>query len=209
MTSVLTALHRSSSPALRLVLAALLVALTAAGAVAVGSQKTVALTVDGRTVTVTTMKSRVGDIVAEHGVAVGERDDVLPGAGLAVGDTDTIIVRRSRPLQISLDGAQPREVWTTAITVDEALDQLAMTDTAPVAVPRDGRLPLRGMALPVVSAKTVVLNDAGRVGTVRLAAADVGSLLAEAGVPLQQRDTVLPPATTPVVEGMELSLIHI
>ena len=46
------------------------------------------------------------------------------------------------------------------------------------------------MVLPVVSAKTVQLDDGGAVRTVRLAAPTVGSLLEAAGAPLQQRAVV-------------------
>ena len=73
------------------------------------------------------------------------------------------MLRRSRPLEISLDGQGSKQVWTTASTVDEALAQLAMTDTAPAAASRGTRLPLAGMALPVVSAKTVQIDDGGAV----------------------------------------------
>lgn len=204
--TVLTRLAQASSPALRLVTAALLVALAASGVVAVNSRKTVTLNIDGNPVTVTTMKSRVGDIVAENGLQLGERDEVVPAAGQDVRDTETIVVRRSRPLQVSLDGREPQQLWTTAATVEEALAQLKLTDTAPAAASRGSRLPLAGMALPVVSAKTVSINDGGTLRTVRLAAADVGSLLTAAGVPLLQRDTVVPPASTPVADGMQIQV---
>ncbi len=190
------------SPALRGVLAALLVALAASGVFALTSRKTVTLNIDGNPVTVTTMKSRVGDIVAENGLHLGERDEVAPAAGQRVRDAETIVVRRSRPLQISLDGRDAHQVWTTAATVGEALAQLDLTDTAPAAASRTSRLPLAGMALPVVSAKTVAINDAGVISTVRLAAPDVAALLAAAGAPLLQRDSVLPAAATPVTDGM-------
>ena len=104
---------------------------------------------------VTTMKSRVIDIVEENGFVVDERDDLYPAGDVAVHDAGKIVLRRSRPLQISLDGHDTKQVWTTASTVDEALAQLAMTDTAPAAASRGSRVPLAGMALPVVSAKTV------------------------------------------------------
>lgn len=204
-----TKLAQSSSAALRLVLAALLVALTGAGAHALTSRKTVTLDVDGSTVAVSTMKSRVVDIVEEHGFDVGERDELIPAAGQSVGDAETIVLRRSRPLQISLDGQEPTHVWTTASTVDEALVQLAMTDTAPAVASRSSRVPLKGMALPVVSAKTVQLDDGGVARTVRLAAANVGALLEAAGAPLQQRDAVVPAATTPVTDGMRISVTRI
>ena len=193
-----------SSAALRLVVAALLVTLIAAGALAIGSHKTVTLDVDGTAMTVTTMKSRVADIVEESGFTVGERDELLPAAGQSVSHADTIVLRRSRPLRISLDGQDPKQVWTTASTVDEALAQLSMTDIAPEAASRGSRVPLQGMVLGVVSAKTVQINDGGVVNTVRLAAADVGALLAATGAPLEQRDSSAPPASTPVTDGMQI-----
>lgn len=207
--NALTRLSQSSSPAFRLILAALLVALTGAGALALVSRKTVTLEVDGAAVTVTTMKSRVLDIVEENGFAVGERDEVIPAAGRQVGPAATIVLRRGRPLQISLDGRDHGQVWTTAATVDGALAQLAMTDTAPAATSRASRLPLAGMVLPLVSAKTVRLDDGGAVRTVRLAAPSVAALLEAAGVPLQQRDTVVPPPATPVSEGMDIAVTRI
>ena len=145
-----------------------------AGAYAVADYKTVTLSVDGTDMTVTTMKSRVIDIIRENGFNVSERDDLYPAAGERVRNAENIVLRRSRPLQISLDGQNAKQVWTTASTVDEALAQLAMTDTAPAAASRGSRVPLAGMALPVVSAKTVELDDGGAVRNVHLAAARVG-----------------------------------
>ena len=199
-------IHESRSPLLRLLVGATLLALIVAGGYAVSAHKTVTLTVDGTTVTVATMKSRVIDIVSENGFAVGERDDLFPAADQTVGQDDTIVLRRSRPLQVSLDGQDSREVWTTASTVDEALQQLQMADTAPAAASRGTRVPLSGMSLPVVSAKTVHINDAGVERTVTLAAPNVAGLLEAAGAPLTQRDEVVPAASAPVTEGMQITV---
>lgn len=128
---------------LRLVVGALLLVLAFAGGYAVAACKTVTLTVDGTAMRVTTMKSRVIDIVEENGFSVDDRDDLYPAAGVQVHDADTIVLRRSRPLQISLDGHDAKQVWTTASTVDEALAQLAMTDTAPAAASRQPRPAVR------------------------------------------------------------------
>ena len=212
----LTRLQQSSSPALRLTLGALLLTLGVGGAIAIDSHKTVTLDVDGTAMTVTTMKSRVADIVEENGFTVGERDELVPAAGRHVGDATTIVLRRSRPLEISLDGREPAQLWTTASTVGAALHQLSMADAAPATINPDSRVPLAGMVLPVVSAKTVEIVDGGAVGyepdgpdgsaarTVRLAAPDVGSLLAAAGVPLEQRDTSVPDSSAPVTDGMQI-----
>lgn len=202
--NLLTKLHQSESLALRLLVGALLLVLTFAGGFAVSASKNVTLTVDGTSIRVATMKSRVIDIVQENGFAVDERDDLYPARDASVGDTSTIVLRRSRPLEITLDGQNSRQVWTTASTVDEALAQLAMTDTAPAAASRASRVPLAGMALPVVSAKTVQIDDGGVIRTVHLPAPTVAGLLSAAGAPLEDLDQVLPAPAAPIVEGMQI-----
>jgi resuscitation-promoting factor RpfB len=204
--NVLTRLHQTPSPPLRLLVAAELLALVFAGGYAVAAHKSVTLSVDGTAMTVSTMKSRVVDIVKENGFNVSDRDDLYPAADERVHDAENIVLRRSRPLQISLDGQNAKQVWTTASTVDEALAQLSMTDTAPAAASRSSRVPLAGMALPVVSAKTVELNDGGALRNVHLAAAKVGDLLVSIGAPLQQSDRVIPGAAAPVVDGMRIEV---
>ncbi len=203
---ILTSLHETRSPLFRLVVGALLLALTFAGGYAVAAYKTVTLSVDGTEMTVTTMKSRVIDVVKENGFTVGERDDLYPAGAELVNEADKIVLRHSRPLQISLDGQPAKQAWTTASTVDEALAQLAMTDTAPAAASRGSRVPLAGMALPMVSAKSVEFDDGGTVHNVHLAAPDVASLLAAAGAPLQQSDKVMPAAAAPIVDGMHIQV---
>jgi hypothetical protein len=44
--------------------------------------------------TVSTMKSRVFDVVRQNGFAVGEHDSVYPGANQPVHQSDTIVLRR-------------------------------------------------------------------------------------------------------------------
>ena len=199
----------AKSKAQRALVGALLLALMFAGGYAVAVHKTVTLSVDGLPMTVSTMKSRVIDVVRENGFAVGEHDNLYPGANQLVHQSDTIVLRRGRPLQVSIDGQPSKQVWTTALTVDEALKQLSMSDAAPAAASRASRLPLAGMALPVVSAKHVHINDGGVASDQRLAAPTVGQLLAAAGAPLQQDDKVVPPASTPVIEGMQIVVTRI
>jgi resuscitation-promoting factor RpfB len=191
---------------LRLVVTGLLLVLAFAGGYAVSVSKTVTLNVDGTAMRVKTMKSKVIDVVKENGFAVTERDDLYPAADVAVHDGENVVLRRSRPLQISLDGQGVKQVWTTASTVDEALAQLAMTDTAPAAANRGSRVPLAGMALPVVSAKSVQISDAGAVRTVHLPAPTVAGMLAAAGIPLLDSDQVVPAATAPIVDGMQIQV---
>lgn len=204
---MLTRLERqSASSGLHLSVAALLVTLVGAGAIAIDSHKTITLDVDGSAVTVQTTKSKVADIVADYGFTVSDRDELSPAAGDRVGDDATIVLRRARPLEVSLDGGEPTQEWTTASTVGAALTQLGMADTAPALVSRGSRVPLAGMALPLVGVKSVEIDDAGAVRTVRMAAPNVATLLADAGLPLEQRDSTVPASSTSVSDGMRITV---
>ncbi len=81
--NALTKLHQNDSPTLRALVGAILLALIFAGCYAVAVHKTVTLDVDGSPMTVSTMKSRVIDVVQENGFTVGERDDLYPAGGSA------------------------------------------------------------------------------------------------------------------------------
>jgi resuscitation-promoting factor RpfB len=207
--NALTKLYQNDSPILRALVGAMLLALTGAGGYAVAVDKTVTLDVDGSPMKVSTMKSRVIDVVHENGFTVGERDDLSPSGDQQINQADTIVLRRSRPLEVSMDGHESRQVWTTASTVDEALQQLSMADSAPAAASRSSRLPLAGMALPVVSPKNVHIDDSGVMTDRHLAAPNVEGLLAAVGAPLQQADKVVPEPTTPVTEGMTVVVTRI
>ncbi|MDO3634219.1 transglycosylase family protein [Mycolicibacterium sp. KC 300] len=199
----------ATSTVQRALVGALLSALMLAGGYAVAVHKRVTLSVDDASMTVSTMKSRVIDVVRENGYAVGEHDELQPGTDQRIRQSDTIVLRRGRPLQVSIDGQPGKQVWTTALTVDEALERLSMSDHAPVAMSRASRLPLAGTALPLVSPKQVHIIDGGMAGDRRLAATTVGHLLAAAGAPLQQDDKVVPPASTPVAAGMRIVVTRI
>jgi len=54
--------------------------------------------------------------------------------------------------------------------------------------------------------RVVRLNDGGVTRVVRLAAPNVGALLEAAGAPLEQSDEVVPPASSPVIEGMHVTV---
>ena len=112
--NVLTRLHQAPSPALRLLVTGLLLVLAFAGGYAVADYKTVTLSVDGTAMTVTTMKSRVIDIIRENGFDVSERDDLYPAAGERIPNAANIVLRRSRPLQISLDGQNAKQATLCA-----------------------------------------------------------------------------------------------
>lgn len=68
------------------------------------ARKPVTLTVDGRSFEVATQATEVGDLLAERGVALGERDVVAPPLGSKVTAGDEVVVRRAVPVVLDLGG---------------------------------------------------------------------------------------------------------
>ena len=69
------------------------------------------------------------------------------------------------------------------------------------------RLPLERTELDVVSPKTVSVSDGGApAAEVKLAAVTVGDLLAAKNAPLEQADSVVPTADTPVTNGLTIQV---
>jgi uncharacterized protein YabE (DUF348 family) len=105
-----------------------------------------------------------------------------------VGDGDAVVLNRARPLNLTIDGVS-REVQVTALSVEEALDELGLRDEGlVVSASRGERLPLEGMQLIVTTPKEVVLRADGQERVVVTTAATAGDLLAEQGIALSDTD---------------------
>ncbi len=199
----------SRATGVRAVLVALLLTLTAGATTAIAMEKQVSVEVDGETVTLATMTSNVTGVLQRAGLQVGEHDTLAPSANAPISSGDTIVLRRARPLTLTVDGS-PRLVWTTALTVDEALAQLNLDGTnAIVSASRSARLPLEGFTLDVKNMRLVVVDDAGTVQAVRTATTTVGELLAERGLSLQQSDTSSIDVAAPVTDMMTLVITRV
>lgn len=202
--SPLGKINSSKSPVLFAVVAALLVTLVAGGVTALVKHKDLTLDIDGETRAFGTMSSTVGDVLEDAGYVVGENDVVAPAVDAKVSDGDTLVLRRAREIQLTVDG-ESRSVWTTALTVDEALAQFRLGDDVYVSASRSHRLPLEGTDLEVVNAKNVRLADNGApAAEIRVAAPTVGDLLESQNLKLEQADSVNPPLDARLAEGMEI-----
>jgi predicted ribosomally synthesized peptide with SipW-like signal peptide len=152
------------------------------------AQKSVTLTVDGQAREVSTYAGTVGEVLEEEGLETQAHDVVLPDAEATVGDGDTVVVNRARPLQLTVDGVQS-EVYVTALSVDEALEQLGFrAEDLVVSASRSERLPLDGMALSITTPKDVTLVVDGQQRVVTTTAATAADLLAEQGITLGATD---------------------
>ena len=202
--SPFTKINRAKSPVFYSVVAAMLVTVGAGGATAVVQHKDLVLDVDGEQRSFGTMSSNVGDILAAAGYTVDEHDLVAPAVDSSVSDGDTIVLRQAREVRLSVDGEE-RTVWTTALTVDEALDQFRLSDDVYVSASRSHRLPLEGADLEVVNPKNVRFVDNGAPAVdVRVAAPTVGEFLKAQNAALEQADSVTPALDAPLTDGVEI-----
>ncbi|AUS33498.1 transglycosylase family protein [Rhodococcus sp. 1.20] len=199
-------INSTKSPLLYSVVGALLLTLIVGGALAVVRHKTITLDVDGDMISLSTMSSSVGTALEDAGYPVDPKDALAPSADSSLSDGDTVVLRRARELALTVDG-QPTTIWTTALTVDEALKQVDVSDDFAVSSSRSHRLPLERTELDVVSPKTVSVSDGGApAAEVKLAAVTVGDLLAAKNAPLEQADSVVPAADTPVTNGLTIQV---
>jgi len=171
--------------------------------------KDLTLTVDGETREVRTFARTVASVLAAEGLTPGEHDIVAPALDRRVHDGDTLIVRHGRLLRLDVDGAT-REVWTTALTVDEALNQLGLRDRrAYVSASRSRAIGRDGLDLEVRTPKAVTIAVDGRAMPVTTTATSVRDTLAQAKVTLANLDTVEPGLDTSPTEGLAVTVTRI
>lgn len=167
--------------------------------------KSVNVVVDGKSQTVSTYSSNVKDVLADADVDVDKRDDVTPSLKSGVKDGAAINVTRARPVSYTIDGIQEQQ-YVTALTVDDALQELGVADNAEVSADRDQQIPLKGTTLEITTSKDITINVDGQQLTASSTAPDVATLLAEQGVVLEQQDYTDPLATSPLTPGMVITV---
>ncbi|MFC8432159.1 ubiquitin-like domain-containing protein [Streptomyces sp. NPDC057253] len=202
--------ERPESAVRRLLPQALVVAFLAGGTTAfVAEDKAIELTVDGKPRTLHTFADDVTELLAEEGVAVGAHDVVAPAPGEPLTSGDEVAVRYGRPLRLTLDGHR-REVWTTAQTVEGALEQLGVrAEGAYVSTSRSRRIGREGLALDVRTERSVTVMADGRARTIRTNAATVGEAVREAGITLSGMDTTSVASGSFPREGQTITVLRI
>ncbi len=184
--------------------------LAVGGATAASLAKTVTITVDGQQRQVTTLAGSVDGALSSAGLQAGEHDVLAPAAGTDITDGAQIALEHGRLLTLTIDGQQ-RQVWTTAKTVDEALSQLGQDPNAfQLSADRSRAIPLDGLAVTADPLRTVSVSDAGApAAPVKTGARTVADVLTGLNTPLGPNDTVVPDASTPVTDGLQITVFRI
>ena len=183
----------------RLVAQGLVVAVVAGSTTAFAMlHKQVTLDVDGSVVQVQAFGRTVADVLAAGDVTVGERDLVAPAPNEQIAAGGLVVVRHTRQLTLEVDGDQ-RTVWTTALTVGEAVDSLGLRDGVRLSASRSDAL---GRELRVSTEKTVHLAVDGQVIDGVTSGGTVRDALREIGLVLDEGDEVSVPLDAAAVDGL-------
>jgi uncharacterized protein YabE (DUF348 family) len=184
--------------------------LLSTGYVWVTLDKTVSVEVDGRPRAVRTFARTVDGVLDQIGVEPGQHDLVAPAANVDVKDGSRIVVRRGRQLTLRLNG-RTKTVWVTALSVDEALQQLAIRNHtgAWLSASRSRDIPLTGLALEVRTPARVSIAVDGRARTVTTTAATVREVLLQAGVRLAAADKVSVGMSILPLDGLQIRITRV
>jgi uncharacterized protein YabE (DUF348 family) len=162
--------------------------------------KQVTVDVDGRSVQVEAFGRTVSDVLASGGIAVGDGDLVAPSLGETISSDAQIVVRHGHDLSVEVDGTE-RKVWTTALTVGEAVDGLGLRDDE-VRLSASRSSALGRDTLRVSTLKTIHLVVDGTVIDGVSSAATVRDSLKDIGLVLEEGDQVSVPLDSTSVDGL-------
>jgi uncharacterized protein YabE (DUF348 family) len=201
------ALARGSRPLLIGLSALIVLAVVGVTAGYTALAKDVTLTLDGKSREVSARGDTVADILRDQHIRVGDHDRVAPGLDEKVDDGSRISVKFGRPLKVDVDGTQ-HTYWVTSTAVAPALSEIGRTFAkAALSVSRSASIGRDGLALRIVTPKTVTLKLAGRKPVSRtLAASTVGQALQQVGAVPDADDRVRPAAGAPVKDGDTITL---
>jgi uncharacterized protein YabE (DUF348 family) len=196
----------------------ILVGLLSAGIIASGSagtaayassHKDVTLALDGSERTVSTFSGTVGELLQSQDVTVGEHDLVAPGPSDQLEDGERVVVRFGRELRLQVDG-KPVSYWTTASTVDGALDQTGLRyEGAALSASRSAGIGREGLQLTVRTAKDVTVIAGGKRHAITTTGLTVADALAAAKVKADQDDRLSRKPTARITDGSSVKLVKV
>jgi uncharacterized protein YabE (DUF348 family) len=164
--------------------------------------KSVTLSLDGRSQSVTALGGTVGDVLDSEGITLGEHDVVAPSLDEKVTDGSRITVKFGRPLELSVDGNE-QTYWVTSTKVADALGEIGRRFAgADLSTSRGGSIDREGMSLEVVTPKTLRIKVADRRWVKReITALTVEEALAELKVKVGKQDQTRPRLGHAVSDG--------
>ena len=172
--------------------------------------KSVTLTLDGESKTVSALGGTVRDVLDDEGIEVGEHDVVAPALDREIADGTAITVAFARPLDLNVDGEESTH-WVTATSVGAALNQLGRRfEDANLSVSRSSAIRRDGLDLEVVTAKKISLKvGAKKAAEHEVTALTVAEALDALDVKVGDDDEVKPAPDTALDEGTKITVTRV
>ena len=183
-------------------------------ALAVGLRKTVTLSVDGESHTITTYAFRVGDLLRLQNIQISAEDKLSPSTGTWLRNGTSIILVRAIPVQI-LDNGEITSIFSPDRVPSTLLEQAGAQTKSGDVLLSNGRVVSAGKAFPdnVVSISLQVIHPVsftltanGETETLTSTAPTLGSALWVAGYILYANDMLIPNADTALRDGLAATL---
>jgi resuscitation-promoting factor RpfB len=167
--------------------------------------KSVEVSVDGVSHKVDSYAPTVKGVLADAHIKLGPHDSVSPSLNAPVTSGDHIAVDRGRQVELKM-GRQVKKVWSTASTVNAFVHDVGLANSGAYVPNRSAKLPMHGAVVTVDMPKQATIVADGTRFTSESAGATVADLLADAQVPVGPSDRVTPALSTPLTQGMTVTV---
>ena len=171
--------------------------------------KSVTLSVDGQTSQVSTSADTVGALLESKDIEVTSHDVVAPNVDAKVEEGTRVAVKFGRQVNFTIDGAR-QTIWTTAMTVDEALSALAVDLAgAQLSTSRSSTIGRQGLAIVIATEKTVVIIDAGKKRTITTTGQTLADALAAAKITVDHDDKLSASPNARLLDGSKFTFTRV
>ena len=171
--------------------------------------KSVTLSVDGQTSQVSTSADTVGALLESKDIEVTSHDVVAPNVDAKVEEGTRVAVKFGRQVSFTIDGAR-QTIWTTAMTVDEALSALALDLAgAQLSTSRSSTIGRQGLAIVIATEKTVVIIDAGKKRTITTTGQTLADALAAAKITVDHDDKLSASPNARLLDGSKFTFTRV
>lgn len=187
----------------------LVVAALVVGVVAfVGNNKTVTLNVDGKVSSIQTFGGTVDEVVKAAKVELKDADRVSPALDARVDNGSVVNINLAKAVSIELDGAR-KTVNTTASDVAGLVSELGVASSSQVSQPKEAALEVSGSFVSISTPKTISVVADGKSTSTTTTAADVATVLKDAGVTVGANDRLSQPGNAPVIQDMVIKVSRV
>ncbi|MDI2036413.1 resuscitation-promoting factor [Paenarthrobacter nitroguajacolicus] len=187
----------------------LVVAALVVGVVAfVGNNKTVTLNVDGKVSSIQTFGGTVDEVVKAAKVELKDADRVSPALDTRVDNGSVVNINLAKAVSIELDGAR-KTVNTTAPDVAGLVSELGVASSSQVSQPKEAALEVTGSFVAISTPKTISLVADGKSTSTTTTAADVATVLKDAGIKVGANDHLSQPGNAPVIQDMVIKVSRV